>query len=132
MTKGRFWTAEDDNFIIQNHEIMTSYEMAEKSERTNNAVRVRMYQLRKQNKLHFMPRSHTYNKKIKTILVTDYVKLVKKTIESKEYLNLIINNRTENVRILNSNDSYFTVQRANYRESYQFTDLLLGEIKIKN
>ena len=130
MAKGRFWEREEVDFVIANYKTMTAEELAIETKRSIDAIRVKLYKLRNEKLINFKPRERKYKKDLKCILVADYVKLITEYLENSVCLNLVINNIIENVKILNNYNTYFIVQRANYRESYQYTDLLLGNIKI--
>ena len=130
MARGRFWEREEVDFIIANFKKMAGEELAIKTNRSVDAIRVKLFKLRSEKLINFKPRERKYKKDLKCVLVADYVKLIKESLENSVCLNLVINNIIENVKVLNNYNAYFTVQRANYRESYQYTDLLLGDIKI--
>ena len=127
MAGGRIYSKADTDFLTSNYGKMPNEELCEKLGRSCTSIKVKMCYMVASGLYIKNVKPNIYDKAIKT---ADTILKIRKQIESSNYLNLIINNSAEKVKVLNFSNSYFTVQRTNYRESYQYTDLLLGNIKI--
>jgi len=127
MARGRIYTKADTDFLTSNYGKIPNKELCEKLGRSYNSIKVKMCYMVANGLYIKNVKPNVYDKAIKT---ADAILKIRKQIESSNYFNLVINNNTEKVEVLNFSNTYFTVQRANYRESYQYTDLLLGDIKI--
>jgi len=129
MGKRKAWKQDEEDFIIKNYDFMEIAEIAETLKRTITSIRIKLYELRDLKLINYKSRPTKYNKV--TVCAEDSIKQFKITIENNNYVTLKIGTEIERVKVLDTHNTYFTVQRQNYRESYQYTDLLIGAIKLK-
>ena len=129
MGKRKAWKQEEEDFIIKNYDFMEIAEIAEILERTITSIRIKLYELRDLKLINYKSRPTKYNKV--TVCAEDSIKQFKITIENNNYVTLKIGTEIERVKVLDTHNTYFTVQRQNYRESYQYTDLLLEVVRLK-
>ena len=128
MAERKAWKQEEEDFIIKNYDFMGIDEIAETLKRSVTSIRIKMYELRDRKLINYKSRPI---KEKHTLSATDRIKQFKITIENSEYIKIMENSETERVKVLDTHNTYFTVQRKNYRESYQYTDLLIGAIKLR-
>jgi len=129
MGKRKAWKQDEEDFIIKNYDFMEIAEIAEILERSVTSIKIKLYELRDLKLINYKSRPTKYNKV--TVCAEDSIKQFKITIENNKYVTLKICTEMERVKVLDTHKTYFTVQRKNYRESYQYTDLLIGAIKLR-
>ena len=129
MGKRKAWKQDEENFIIKNYDFMEIAEIAEILERSVTSIKIKLYELRDLKLINYKSRPTKYNKV--TVCAEDIIKQFKITIENNNYVTLKIGTETERVKVLDTHKTYFAVQRNNYRESYQYTDLLLEVVRLK-
>ena len=129
MGKRKAWKQEEEDFIIKNYDFMGTTEIAETLKRTNTSISLKLYELRDKKLINYKSRPVKYNKK--RLPTENLMEQFKIKVENSEYITMLIGTETERVKVLDTHNTYFTVQRQNYRESYQYTDLLIGAIKLR-
>ena len=129
MAERRAWKEEEETFIIENYDFMTTPELSEKLKRTITSIRIKLYELRDLKLINYKSRPVKYNKQ-KTS-TEDLMEQFKIKVENSNYITMLIGTETERIKVLDTHKTYFTVQRKNYRESYQYTDLLLEVVRLK-
>ena len=129
MGKRKAWKQDEEDFIIKNYDFMEIAEIAEILERSVTSIKIKLYELRDLKLINYKSRPTKYNKQ--RLPTKNLMEQFKIKVENSNYITMLIGTETERVKVLDTHKTYFAVQRNNYRESYQYTDLLLEVVRLK-
>ena len=130
MARGRLYTENDNKFILANLN-MDADKVAKKMGRSEDSIKAKISKLTGSHPIREIHNAgstillHKKGEENKLQLAS-----LKELIQNSESIKLIIKEDIENVKVLSFTDRHFTVQRANYRESFQYTELLNRDIRI--
>jgi len=130
MARGRLYTENDNKFILANLD-MDADKVAAKMGRSEDSIKAKISKLTGSHPIREIHNAgstillHKKGEENKLQLAS-----LKELIQNSKSIKLIIKEDIENVKVLSFTDRHFTVQRANYRESFQYTELLNRDIRI--
>jgi len=136
MSVSRF-TQLEDNFLIENYIKMSSVELGEKMNRNPKAIENHLLVLRHKG---FITRK-TIQSSI-TSIANDiklemqgrknkgYIANIRGKILLNKYINIQTEKNKETCEVIFKTFNYFTVKHKNYIESFNYTDILIGRIKL--
>ena len=130
------YTDKENQYIIDNFNKISVNEIAVNLGKGKKNIEYKIAMFRKSGLIdsykrkNYVPSASNVKLDMDGIRNKEFLIALRKAIKVNRYLNLIINNVAERCVVEYKNYSSFLVQRRNYKESFNFTEVLQGKIKI--
>ncbi|MBX4259781.1 hypothetical protein KTC96_24965 (plasmid) [Clostridium estertheticum] len=132
------YTKQDDSYLMDNFKKVTTDEMALYLNRSKASVCQRLHIIRDKGMIGF--KGHKGEKLtigLKEISLAsqgqrnkESMVVIKENIKNGLCIDLMVGNKREKCLVSYTNESYFSVKRKNYIESFKYSELLQGTITI--
>lgn len=132
----KHYTKLEDVFIINNFKKMESGEIGTILGRTTLGIQRRITVLRSKGhiglKIHRSTTGEEFKLEMQGRKNKGYIAVIRGQVRLNKYINLQIKDEKENCEVVFKTFNYFTIKHKNYMESFNYTDVLIGKIKIAN
>ena len=130
------YTDKENQYILDNYSKLTVRVIAGNLGKSKRMIDDKIVSFRSKGLIigykqsNYVPNAANVKLDMDGIRNKEFLTALRKAIKVNRYLNLIINNVPERCVVEYKNYSSFLVQRRNYKESFNFTEVLQGKIKI--